>query len=264
MNSCGQHMAANIGFHGSSIKKRPLVIPAMQVVIGGGVDPTGRGYVADKVVKVPTKKVPDVVRYLLNDYEEKRLEGEYFNDYYQRLGKMHFYELLKPLADIEQMSGEDYFDWGQNEEYRQEIGVGECAGVTLDIVGTIIGDARDKIEFAKEAFEEKAFADSIYHSYTAMIVGAKALLLSKDVKCNTHRGIINDFQTHYIETGEFFLGTDFSTYVLRINQNEPTEAFAQEFQQDAATFIKKVIAIREEQLAEAGGDKLVIGSYYKA
>ena len=38
MNSCGQHMAANIGFHGSSIKKRPLVIPAMQVVLGGGID----------------------------------------------------------------------------------------------------------------------------------------------------------------------------------------------------------------------------------
>ena len=29
MNACGQHMIANIGFHGSSIKKQALVIPAM-------------------------------------------------------------------------------------------------------------------------------------------------------------------------------------------------------------------------------------------
>ena len=32
MNACGQHMAANIGFHGSSIKKDNMVIPAMQIV----------------------------------------------------------------------------------------------------------------------------------------------------------------------------------------------------------------------------------------
>ena len=38
MNSCGQHMAANIGLHGSSIKVGELVAPAMQVVLGGGVD----------------------------------------------------------------------------------------------------------------------------------------------------------------------------------------------------------------------------------
>lgn len=46
MNACGQHMAANIGFHGSSIKNGALVIPAMQVVIGGGVSPNGEGFIA--------------------------------------------------------------------------------------------------------------------------------------------------------------------------------------------------------------------------
>ena len=59
MNSCGQHMAASIGFHGSSIKQGTKVIPAMQVVIGGGIDPkTGEGFVADKVIKLPTPEDP--------------------------------------------------------------------------------------------------------------------------------------------------------------------------------------------------------------
>ena len=35
MNSCGQHMAASIGLHGSSIKVGDLVAPAMQIVLGG-------------------------------------------------------------------------------------------------------------------------------------------------------------------------------------------------------------------------------------
>lgn len=265
MNACGQHMAANIGFHGSSIKKRPLVVPAMQVVIGGGVDPEGRGFVADKVIKVPTKKVPDVVRYLLADYEAKANEGEYFNDYYYRLGKSYFYDLLKPLADITTLEGEDFFDWGQDHEYRQQIGVGECAGVMLDVVGVIIGDANERLEKAQAAFEEGIYADGIYHAYTAMVTGAKALLLSKDVKCNTQKGIIKDFQAHYIVTGDFGWSEDFNEYVLAINKNEPTEAFATAYIKNAKTFIKQVIHIRENQLAETDGvDKEVVSDYYKA
>ena len=38
MNACGQHMIAQIGFHGSSIKHKGRVVPAMQVVMGGGLE----------------------------------------------------------------------------------------------------------------------------------------------------------------------------------------------------------------------------------
>jgi len=101
MNACGQHMIGNIGFSGSSIKKGDRVIPAMQVVIGGGVDPTGKPYIADKVIKIPTKRIPD--------------EGEYFNHYYERIGgKKLFYTLLKPLAETESLSDTDLMDWGQD------------------------------------------------------------------------------------------------------------------------------------------------------
>ena len=48
MNSCGQHMAAQIGLHGSSIKKDGHVLPAMQIVLGGGVAPDGKGFIAEK------------------------------------------------------------------------------------------------------------------------------------------------------------------------------------------------------------------------
>ena len=265
MNSCGQHMAANIGFHGSSIKRGPLVVPAMQVVMGGGVDPEGKGFVAEKVIKLPTKRIPEAVRYLLDNYENQANEGEYFNDYFNRQGKRYFYDLLKSLADLESLVKEDHFDWGQNKNYQQQIGVGECAGVTLDVVGTIIQESRDKIELAKEALQAGIFADSIYHSYAAFVIGAKALLLSKDVKCNTHKGILDDFQTHYVENGEVDLDVLFREFVLRINKQEPSETFAKIYLEDATTFVKQVITIREQQLVEAkGADKLVIDNYYKA
>lgn len=265
MNACGQHMAANIGFHGSSIKHGDLVVPALQVVIGGGVDPNGKGYIAEKVVKLPTKKVLDAMRAILDDYQNNRTEGEYFNDYFQRVGKMYYYAMLKPLADLNKLDRDDYMDWGHAESYTPEIGVGECAGVMYDVIGTILTDAEEKIFLGHKALDKEKYADAIYHSYSGFIVGAKALLLSKDVLCNTHIGIINDFNDHFVKTGEFEMPQEFDSWVLRINKNEPSKAFTKTFLADAEEFVQRVTAFRNKQLEEKNEpDSKVISEFYKA
>ena len=130
MNSCGQHMAANIGLHGSSIKVGELVAPAMQVCLGGGVDINGVGSVGDKIVKLPTKRMPETLRIILNDFEGNSTEGEYFNDYYRRQGKNYFYTILKPLANADLYVDDDFIDYDGISHFVPEIGVGECAGVS--------------------------------------------------------------------------------------------------------------------------------------
>jgi len=252
-------MAAQIGFHGSSIKRNAFVMPAMQVVLGGGVSPEGAGFVAERVIKVPTKRAPDALRLILNDYEENAAGGEYFNDYFNRRGKKYFYTLLKPLADLTEPDADLLFDWGQDRKYVQNIGVGECAGVAFDMVGTILADARERFQWANEAFKEARWADAIYHAYSVYVVGAKGLLLAKDVACNTHKGILDDFQNHYPKAGE-----NFAEKVLAINKNEPSETFAQTYVRAAGQFLKEVLQIREKQLADAGEDRLVVENYYKA
>ncbi|HPH88973.1 MAG TPA: nitrite/sulfite reductase, partial [Chitinophagales bacterium] len=122
MNSCGQHMAANIGLHGSSIKVGELVAPAMQVVLGGGVDINGVGSVGDKIVKLPTKRTPEMLRIILNDYDTNSTEGEYFNDYYRRKGKNYFYTILKPLANADLYVDDDFIDYDGVENFVPEIG----------------------------------------------------------------------------------------------------------------------------------------------
>lgn len=266
MNSCGQHVAANIGFHGSSIKNKTLVVPALQVLLGGGVDASGKGFIADKVIKLPTKKVPEALRFILSDYEQNAEEGEYFNDYYNRQGKMYFYNLLKPLADLEQLIKSDYIDWGHSEAFIPEIGTGECAGVSYDVVGTIINDAEERIHFADKALSRNKLSDAVYHSYSSMVIGAKSLLLSKDIHCNTHQGIINDFNTHYYEAGDIQLNQSFTDLVLQINKNEPTTEFAAKYLSEAKSFLELVKAKRQEQIAKEQDekDKVVVQSYYKA
>ncbi|MCO6480931.1 MAG: nitrite/sulfite reductase [Phaeodactylibacter sp.] len=266
MNSCGQHMAAQVGFHGSSLRLGARIVPAMQVVLGGGVSPNGEGFIADKVIKLPTKRIPAAVRLLLLDFEQHKQPGQPFNEYFQQQGKRYFYGLLKPLADLDGIQDGEFFDWGQDHEYFQSIGVGECAGVSLDVVGTIIEEARQKVSLAEEALQEQAFADSIYHSYTAFVVGAKALLLAKDVKCNTQIGILEDFQEHYGKTGEPELPLeDFKAHVLEMKTTEPGAEFAGRYFSRAQQFFKTVLAIRTRQLQAGNGqDKTVIENYYKA
>jgi sulfite reductase (ferredoxin) len=149
MNSCGQHALAQIGFHGSSFKSGSNVVPALQLVLGGGVLGNGEGRIAEKIIKVPSKRGPAVLRTLLIDFEKNAVEGEYFNTYYDKKGKDYFYQLLKPHADNTTLVADDYIDWGHSEQFKTEIGVGECAGVLIDLVATLIFEAEEKLDWAK-------------------------------------------------------------------------------------------------------------------
>jgi len=263
MNACGQHMIANIGFHGSSIKKRPLVIPAMQIVLGGGVDPDGKANIAEKVIKLPTKRILTAVSMILNDYESNAEEGQYFNDYYRTQGKIYFYDLLKELGNVENITPDEFKDWGQDADYVQEIGVGECAGASVDVVGSILNDAKNKIEISSQCLMDEKWADAIFHAYTGFVISAKALLLSADVKCNTHISIINDFQTHFVKTNLIPQIEDFHALVLQLNKYEPDHAFATNYHNQASVFAKLVSKYREKEL-DNDDDKQVIDSHYKA
>ncbi|HEX5551900.1 MAG TPA: HEPN domain-containing protein [Chitinophagaceae bacterium] len=251
MNSCGQHGIAQIGFHGSSMRSGKRVLPALQVLLGGGILGDGKGRTADKVIKIPSKRGPDVLRAILEDYAAGSIEGELFNDYYDRMGNKYFYSLLKPLVDLENVQDEDFIDWGREVQFVPAIGTGECASVVIDLVGALLTDAREKLDFAAESLGESRYADAIYHAYSAFIHTAKALLLDKDVKCNTHLGILNDFDLHYGEENAFSFPRGFKEYVLRINQHEPEEPFADAYISSARDFLENATAYREAEIAVA-------------
>lgn len=249
MNSCGQHGIASIGFHGSSLKSGGKVLPALQVLLGGGIVGDGVGRVADKVIKVPSKRGPDVLRTLLRDFEANGQKDEKFNEYYDRQGEKYFYDLLKPLTDLNSLIDEDFVDWGQGDKFATAIGVGECASVVIDLVATLLFEGEEKLQWGRTALDEKQYADSIYHSYSTFVQTAKALLLGEGVSCNTQTGIINDFDKHFVETGKWSLEGSFKTLVLQINQNEPSESFAKQYLQQASDFYQQAQAFRQQTAA---------------
>ena len=249
MNACGQHNMANIGFQGMSVRtKDKLVAPALQVLLGGGNDGNGNGRFADKVVKLPSKRGPEALRLILNDFEANGKDLS-FVDYYAKKEQMYFYDLLKPLTDIENLTQEDFVDWGTTEKYKKEIGIGECAGVVIDLIATLLLESQEKMQNAEEAYHEEKWAASIYHSYAAMVNSAKALLTAEKTKVNTHSSIIKDFDEKFVVSGRIDITDGFENLVLQLNKYEPTADFAKKYIEDAKDFLRSVEVFRASDLA---------------
>lgn len=251
-NSCGQHGLASIGFHGSSIKdKTGKVLPALVVLLGGARVGNGDGIISDKIIKIPSKRGPQALRVLLDDYDANAIEGEYYHDYFKRTDRKHFYDILKPLGDVTTVVPDDYIDWDEDRNYILHTAVGECAGVIIDLVSTLLYDSAEKLGWAEEALKEKMYADSIYHSYTTFVNTAKALLLSQDVRPSTQHQTISDFHEKFVVAGLFDAITDFKAVVYQINKHEPTAAFAEKYLEEARRFLQSVYNYRDQEKISA-------------
>lgn len=249
MNACGQHNMANIGFQGMSVRTPDkLVAPALQVLLGGGNLGDGHATFADKVVKVPSKRGPEALRRILNDFEANA-NGKKFVEYYKETGDRYFYDLLNDLQDVSNLTQDDFIDWGTQEEYVKEIGVGECAGVVIDLIATLFLESEEKIDNAKESFDNKVYSGAIYYAYQSLVNSAKALLLADNAKTNTHAGIIKDFDEKFVASGKINLGVTFADLIYQINKFAPTQEFAAKYIENANDFLGKVKAFREKDTA---------------
>lgn len=247
MNSCGQHGLAHIGLHGSSMKAAGKVLPAAQIMLGGATLGDGLGRVAERVIKIPSKRVTQALKLLLDDYQALAVESELFHDYYDRQGKDYFYRMLKPLGELTTLTEAEFVDWGHRETFQTAIGVGECAGVVIDLVATLLFESEEKLVWANESYNAGAYADAIYHAYSVFVGTAKALLLDKGINGSSQHAIIREFDTHYTANGGVPLPTEnFGILVLQINKYEPSAEFAQHYLGNAISFYEWAMSVRED------------------
>ncbi len=67
-----------------SIKSGNYVAPALQVLLGGSILGNRAGRIADKVLKIPSKRGTQALLTILNDYQTNVKVGESFINYYDR------------------------------------------------------------------------------------------------------------------------------------------------------------------------------------
>lgn len=247
MNACGQHTIANIGFQGMTIQQGDYVAPATQVLLGGGLLGNGLGRFADKVLKVPSRRVPLDLRWILDDFMANHIENEDFNTYYDRKSTDYFFQNLKLFSDITQLQAIDFIDWGNEAQYEKAIGVGECAGVMIDLIQTLLLEADELLECAMLALEDQRWSDSIYHAFSAQIRAAKAILTAKNAVTNSHESIIQNFD-FYFPNYSNEKGITFLHNINKINKEESSENFASAYLAIARKSILWIKNQRNEQV----------------
>ncbi|EIM75585.1 nitrite and sulfite reductase 4Fe-4S region [Nitritalea halalkaliphila LW7] len=245
MNACGQHNMAAIGFQGMSIKVGKAVLPALQVLLGGHNAGNGQARFADKVIKIPSKRGPEALRWLLRDYAENAYP-EPFHVYYERQGDRYFYDLLKPLSGTEEVQESDFIDWGHENPYVKAIGVGECAGVVIDLISTLLLEAEEKLALGLDALAAERWGDSQYYSYAAAILAAKAILLQEGKQENNYAALIRAFEEEYVASGKL-KGISLVALVEGFKQ-VPTAEKAKQLASQAETFIAAIRSHREQEV----------------
>jgi sulfite reductase beta subunit-like hemoprotein len=129
-NGCSQHHLGSIGFYGASMKVGGRQIPAYIAHVGGRYEGGEVSYGERLKVRLPAKRVPEVVERWIRHYEAERNDGEPFNAFVDRVGTESFEAIAKELAmpvefNLENM--EHFIDWARHEPYKVVRGEGECA-----------------------------------------------------------------------------------------------------------------------------------------
>jgi sulfite reductase beta subunit-like hemoprotein len=129
-NGCSQHHIANIGFYGASIRVGDRTIPAYIPHVGGQYE-GGQVRLGQLLkLRLPAKRVPEVVGRWIRFYEADRLEGEEFNAFVDRVGHGAFESVAGELAlpaDYSTATVNDFVDWNRTDLFQVQRGEGECA-----------------------------------------------------------------------------------------------------------------------------------------
>ncbi len=127
-NSCGQHHIGNIGFFGTYRKVNGKEVPHYQLLIGGDIK-EGEAKFGQPIAPIPAKRAPEAVKHLVNLYKKEKQGEERFVETMERLGKARLRQEVEPFKSLppyEENPGL-YQEWGEQHDFKAEIGQGECA-----------------------------------------------------------------------------------------------------------------------------------------
>lgn len=177
-NSCGQHHIGSLGFYGNAKKVHGRLVPHFDVLVGGGWA-AGKAEVGQSVIKLPSKRIPEAVKWIVRTYASERSEGQDFNSWAAQYDKKWWKEKLTPFAGIGTFAQdrEKYVDYLQVEPFSlNDRGIGECAGAIVDMVTELFNEADHFTFKAQEQLKAKNWKEASISADNAVYWAGKALL----------------------------------------------------------------------------------------
>lgn len=226
-NSCGQHHLADLGFYGVSRKVGGTTVPHFRVVLGGQWSENAGSY-GLTIGAIPSRRVPDFIDQVTNQYLKERQNNERFQDYIQRVGKKELKKLVDSLATVPPYETDRsyYSDWRDPREFTvSDIGTGECAGEVVSMIDFDLQAAEREYFEAQLKFDDGLFQEADDRAYRAMLQAAKGLVRTQfqDISDDPDQ-IVGEFRTRFYDTGIFqdkYAGGKFAAYLF--NRYEDSE-----------------------------------------
>jgi sulfite reductase (ferredoxin) len=222
-NSCGQHHVADLGFLGVSRNVNGRRVPNFQVVLSKQWTQNSASF-GLAVDSVPSKRIPEIVRRFTERFAKERQEGESFQTFTRRLGKL---ELRKMLEDLVAMPAyadapELFRDWGDAREYSNgDIGVGECAGEVVPFVEFGLAAAEREVFEAHVLLEKSEPEPAARKAHRAMLTAAQALVRHVGGFVGDEGAeIVTAFRAHLVEPKLFwdpYAGDKFAHYLFKVD-----------------------------------------------
>ena len=136
-NSCGQHEVATIGFYGGASRIGTSMVPIYTMLFDGRTGEDGE--LGKAVMRVPAKKVLEVVLKIIDIFKKERKNGEKINEWIHKISMGNGTSEVKNLEDMKKIllpiielpaftSAPDFYkDYGTDTNFVAKTARGECA-----------------------------------------------------------------------------------------------------------------------------------------
>ncbi len=128
-NSCGQHHASDIGFHGAERRAHGKPAPGYQMLLGGYVA-ADQMHFGERALRLPAKAAPQAVVRVVGRFNEERQAGEDFRAWIERSGGVK--AIAATLKDLDvfptpEENPDFYVDYDETGPFEVALGESERA-----------------------------------------------------------------------------------------------------------------------------------------
>lgn len=136
-NSCGQHEVATIGFYGGASRIGTSMVPIYTMLFAGSTGENGE--LGKAVMRVPAKKVLEVVLKIIDTFKKEKKSGEKLSEWIHKISVGNGSTEVKNLEDMKKIllpiielpaftSAPDFYkDYGTDTNFVAKTARGECA-----------------------------------------------------------------------------------------------------------------------------------------
>jgi sulfite reductase (ferredoxin) len=260
-NSCGQHHISDLGFFGTTLTIGGRKVPHFQVVLGGKWQENGGSY-GLALIRIPSKRIPDVIDRITDRYAKERQGEESFQEFVKRVGKKELHSMLQDLQKVPpyEIDPSYYSDWGDPREYTiGDMGTGECAGEVITAAQFDLASADRLVFEAQLHLDSGDYSNADRLAYRALLQAALSLVRAQWPEAPDEPDMITqEFRTRFFDTniwGDRYAGSKFAQYLFNRHATPPQEHNrdqAHRLVEEAQLFVEAVYR-GHDILTERGG-----------